>query len=123
MPTSRTTPTKLATAPTFGSRERARISAPASKSCAWTEIFIRRLSSPGDRWKERHLVARLDRSGGLHHVLVYRHAHQLAVGERQFPGATAPAQVGAQRRYGAHARGQLDFLARSAKLLAQCREV
>src|SRR5512134_1593407 len=49
--TSRTTPTKLATAPTFGSRESARISAPASKSCVCTETFIRR--SPGERTPPR----------------------------------------------------------------------
>src|SRR3954454_17481026 len=47
MRTSRTSPTKLASAPIFVLREIARTSAPRSKPSRWTEIFIRR--SPEER--------------------------------------------------------------------------
>src|SRR6185436_7025466 len=116
MRTSRTMPTKLATAPTPSARERLLVSEERSKSSRCTEIFI---SSPGDRRKERDLVAGADRRAGLGHVLVHRGAHVFLLGKRAFPGAAAAREVAAQRRHRGDAGGKLDFLARGAELLAQ----
>src|SRR6185295_11624195 len=116
MRTSRTMPTKLATAPTPSARERLFVSEERSKSSRCTEIFI---SSPGHRRKERNLVAGADCGAGLGHVLVYRGAHILLLRQRALPRSAATREMAAQRRDRADAGRQFDFLARGAELLAQ----
>src|SRR5437868_1834947 len=118
MRTSRTRPTKLATAPILLSLEIALTSAPRSKSCAWMLILIRCPLSTSDRRKERDLVARLDCGGRLHHVLVHRRPDGPIGRERMVPGAAASAQVLAQRGDCGDAAGQVQILARAAELLA-----
>src|SRR4051794_27601269 len=78
MGTSRTTPTKLAIAPIFGS-PKAFTSAERSKSSRCTEIFT---SSSGDRRKERDFIGRPDGRGRLDHVLVHRGRHAPRFSER-----------------------------------------
>src|SRR5580765_3130559 len=94
MCTSRTMPTKLATAPTPSRRARIFVSRERSKSSRCTEIFT---SAPGHRRKERDLVAGADRRAGLGHVLVHGGAHVLLFRERAFPGAAAAHEMAAQR--------------------------
>src|SRR5437870_5281217 len=122
MRTSRTSPTKLATAPTLLSFEMARTSAPRSKSSRWTATFIRCLSSTRDRGKECHLVAGLDRRRRLRHVLIHRRAHRAVGCERARPGAAACAQVVAQAADRIDIRRQLELLAGTAELLPEGRE-
>src|SRR5512138_563678 len=119
MRTSRTRPTKLATAPTFGSREIARTSAESSKSSFCTLTFMVPASAAGHRREERDLVARLDARARLHHVPVHRRAHVAARREHGGPRAAPAAQVLAQGADGRDARRQLDLLAARAELLAQ----
>src|SRR5258708_15366460 len=96
MPTSRTCPTKLATAPITGLFFRiASVSTVRSKSSRWTETFN---SSPRHRRKEGHLVAGLDRRDGLDHFLVHRRADAALLGERLRPGAAARTQLRAPGR-------------------------
>src|SRR3954471_18897955 len=116
---SRTRPAKLATAPILSFFEIARTSAPRSKSSRCTATFIRRLSSTGDRWKERHFIARVDARFGLHHVLIDRRTHRPVRREHPSPFAATLAQMVAQRRHRGDARRQLELLRRAAELLAQ----
>src|SRR5881394_3299446 len=116
MCTSRTMPTKLATAPTPSLGERLLVSRERSKSSRCTEIFT---SPSGHRRKERDLVAGADRRAWLGHVLVHGGAHVLPFGERAFPGAAAAHEMAAQRRHRGDAGGKLDLLACGAELLAQ----
>src|SRR2546422_8474953 len=116
---SRTRPTKLATAPILLSFEMARTSAPRSKSSSWTLTFILFVSSAGHRWKKRHLVPRLDRRGGLDHLLIYRRPHCAIRREHVGPGAAAVAQMLVQRAYGRDHWRQLEFLTRAAELLPE----
>src|SRR5688572_24266475 len=116
MCTSRTMPTKLATAPTPAIRERCLVSRERSKSSRCTAIFI---SASGHRWEERDLVAGADRRAWFGHVLIDRGADILFLRERAFPRATALHQMAAQRRDGGDPRGQLDLLGGGAELLAQ----
>src|SRR3982750_4068779 len=97
MRTSRTRPTKLATAPILALLEIPRTSAPRSKSSGWTLTFIRCRSSTRYRWEECDLVAGLDRRRRLHHVLVHRRPHRSIRREHIVPGAAARAQMLAQR--------------------------
>src|SRR3954468_11588394 len=97
MRTSRTRPTKLATAPTLASREIARTSAPRSKSSRWMATFIRRLSPSRDRREKGDFIARLDNDRRLRHVLVDRRAHRAVRSEDARPLAAARPQVLAQR--------------------------
>src|SRR3979409_1233553 len=94
MRTSRTTPTKLATAPTPGPLERILVSAPTSKSSLCTEIFI---SAAGHRGKEGDLVAAVDARRGLDHVLVERGPDEFLFRECRSIGSAARPQVRAQR--------------------------
>src|SRR6185503_198030 len=119
MRTSRTMPTKLATAPTPLSRERFFVSRERSKSSRCTETFI---SASGHRREERDLVAGADRRGGLGHVLVDGGAHVLLLRERPFPRAAALREVAAQGGDRRHTRRQLKLLGRGAELLAQRSE-
>src|ERR1051325_1735880 len=100
MRTSRTTPTKLATAPTPSILESCFVSSERSKSSRCTEIFI---SPPGDRREERDLVASADRLARLRHVLVPRGAHVLLFRQRALPRAAAAREVAAQRGHGGDA--------------------
>src|SRR5215213_8489918 len=116
MPTSRTTPTKLATAPTPACRYKRWTSAARSKSRSCTAIF----TSTSRHWrKEGDLIAGANRRAGLCHVLVHRRADVLLLGKRVLPRAAAVREMAAQRSDRAHAGGQLDVLARHAELLAQ----
>src|SRR6185503_20899307 len=119
MRTSRTRPTKLATAPILSLPEMSRTSRPRSKSSFCTETFIRCPSSTGDRREERYLVARLDVRPGLRHRLVQRRAHRPGGREDLRPGPAAGAQVLAQRADGADRGRRVDLLAAAAQLLAQ----
>src|SRR5436190_22346066 len=119
MRTSRTRPTKLATAPIELRFEIALTSAPRSKSSRWMLSLIRCPLSTSDRWKERDLVARLDCGGRLHHVLVHRRPDGPVGREHIVPGAAASAQVVTQRGHCGDAGGQFQILARAAELLAQ----
>src|SRR6185295_2502641 len=119
MRTSRTRPTKLATAPILLFLEIALTSAPRSKSSRWIEIFIRCRLSTCDRWKERHLVSRFDRRRRLRHVLVDRRAHRSVRREHRGPLPAPRPQMIAQRADRGDAGGQLQLLARAAHLLPQ----
>src|SRR3954470_12689549 len=100
MGTSRTTPTKLAIAPIFGS-PKAFTSAERSKSSRCTEIFT---SPSGDRRKERNFIPRPDGRGRLDHVLVHGGCYAPRFRERLGPSAAARAQVRSQGRDRGHAR-------------------
>src|SRR5258706_3915851 len=120
MLTSRTCPTKLATAPTLGLFFLIEsTSVVRSKSSRWTEIFI---SSPGHRRKKRDLVARFYGRAGLRHFLVDRGPHQLLLGKNRLPVAAALHEVRAQGRDRADRRGHLDFLRVLAELFFQAGE-
>src|SRR5258708_32695633 len=96
MPTSGTWPMKLATAPIFGLLFLIEsTSAVRSKSPRCTRIFN---SAPGDRRKERDLVARLDGRGGLDHFLVDCGPDQPLFREYRLPVAPAFHQIRAQGR-------------------------
>src|SRR5205809_7940680 len=107
MRTSRTRPTKLATAPTWFPLEMFFTSRPRSKSSRCTEILI---SAARHRRKERDLVARLDARRGLHHVLVERAAHQLLFRECSVVRSAARSQVSPQGGDGRDLRRKLDVL-------------
>src|SRR4051794_20556158 len=119
MRTSRTMPTKLATAPTPPIFERSFVSRERSKSSRWMEIFI---SASGHRRKECDLVAGADRRAGLRHVLVHGGADVLLFRQCAFPRAAAAREMAAQSRHGGDAGGNLDLLGRRAELLAQRSE-
>src|SRR5258708_16669874 len=95
MPTSGTWPMKLATAPIFGLLFLIEsTSAVRSKSPRCTRIFN---SAPGDRRKERDLVARLDGRGGLDHFLVDCGPDQPLFPEYRLPVPAPFPQLLAQR--------------------------
>src|SRR4051812_32863904 len=102
---ARTSPVKLATAPTsVRPRVSASSSRPVSKSSAW--MRTEGISAAGDRGKERHFVTGLERRGKVGHLLVHRDAPLLAGGERLAPAAIARAQAVEQRRDGRICGGQ-----------------
>src|SRR6185503_9483477 len=94
MRTSRTMPTKLATAPTPSLFERFLVSRERSKSSRWTEIFT---SASGHRRKKRDFISGADRRAGLGHVLVDRGAHVLFLRQRALPRPAAAGELFAQR--------------------------
>src|SRR6478672_3677805 len=103
MRTSRTSPTKLATAPVFVLREIARTSAPRSKSSRWMETFIR--PSPAEKTR-------------FHRRLSPWRPVAPCPGSR--PRAhCAPAQILAQRADGVDSRWHLELLARRTEALAK----
>src|SRR3954463_12045248 len=107
MPTSRTCPTKLATAPILGlfflieSTSTVR-----SKSSRCTEIFI---STARDGRKEGHFVPAFDGRAGRRHFLVDRGPHQLLLGKARLPLAAALHEVRAQGRDRADRRRHFNF--------------
>src|SRR3954471_20439437 len=119
MRTSRTRPTKLATAPTLASREIARTSAPSSKSSRWMATFIRCLSTSGDRREKGAFLPRPYRARPLRPLLVYRRAHGAVRSEDARPLAATCSQVLAQRADRVDVGGQLELLVRPAEALAQ----
>src|SRR3954453_21538196 len=119
MLTSRTRPTKLATAPTLALLEIPPPSTPRSKSSCWTLTFIRCRSSTRYRWEECNLVAGLDRRRRLHHVLVDRCANWSIRREHIVPGAASSTQMLPQRAEAGNARREIELLARMAELFAQ----
>src|SRR5205814_3427367 len=118
MRTSRTRPTKLATAPMVLFFEIARTSAPRSKSSRWTETFIRCLSSTSDRRKECDLITRLYAGARLRHVLVDRRPYRAIRREGALPRTASRAQMLAQAADGLDACGHVELLARAPQLLA-----
>src|SRR3982750_1277022 len=119
MRTSRTRPTKLATAPILALLEIPRTSAPRSKSSSWTLTFIRCRSSTRYRWEECNLIAGLDRRRRLHHVLVHRRADRSIRREHIVPGAAARTQMVTQRTDGGDPRREIELLPRMPELFAQ----
>src|SRR5437870_7451467 len=119
---SRTRPTKLASAPTsLRPRASASSSRPTSKSASW--MRTRGTSASGDGREEGDLVARLERRRGIGHLLVDGDAPALAGGERLGPALVAIAQLLEQARHGRVRVRKRDLLARAADALAQAGEV
>src|ERR1700739_2163011 len=88
---ARTSPTKLAWAPTsVRPRVIASSSRPASKSSSW--IRTRATLAPRDRREERDLVARVHRRVEVRHLLVHGHAPRAARREGLGPAAASLAQ-------------------------------
>src|SRR4051812_37898583 len=97
--TSRTSPTKLAMAPTAAptsARPAASASSSAltSKSPAWMRTPM---LAPGHWRKEGHFVAGLEQRRRHRHVLVHGRAQGPAGLERLAPSVAARSQLGAQR--------------------------
>src|SRR6266852_1592445 len=108
---SRTRPTKLATAPTsLRPRVSASSSRPTSKSASWTRT--RGTSASGDGREEGDLVAGLERRRGIGHLLVHGDAPALAGGERLGPALVAIAQLLDEARHGRVAVRKRNLLAR-----------
>src|ERR1700687_1175887 len=120
MPISRTTPTKLATAPIPRSFDSAFTSDDKSKSSRCTEIFM---SAPRHRRKESDLVAGLDRRDGLDHLLIHRRGDAALFAERFRPGAAARAQMRPDGRHRGNSGRQLDLLGVHAELLLDAGEI
>src|SRR5689334_6864952 len=119
---ARTRPTKLAWAPTsLRPRVMASSSRPVSKSPSCTRTFAATLTSR-DRWKERHLVARLHGRGEARHLLVHGHAPGLAGRERLGPAGAAGAE-GVDHRADGGPGLERHLLARDTDRLAQAREI
>src|SRR6185503_16505237 len=101
---SRTSPMKLATAPTsrrpFVSASSSR---PASKSSAW--IRMKGTLTSGHRREERDLVPRLDRRREVRHVLVHGDAKALVGRERVGPLRVAITQLGDEHRDRGYSHG------------------
>src|SRR5574340_1721685 len=105
--TSRTRPTKLATAPTRGlPRVSAAISAPTSKSSCCTRTLT---SASGHRRKERHFIAVADGMVGVRHFLIDRHA-QVLEARQHCPRLAARGEMGTQSAHAGHVLRQLDAL-------------
>src|SRR5258706_1827576 len=122
--TSRTSPTKLASAPT-SARPRVSDSSsrPTSKSPDWTRTLSMRPLPAGDGRKERDLVAGLEWRRGMGHLLVHRDAPLFRRGEGLGPARVPRAQVLHQGGDGWRPGGKGDLLPRTAEAFAQAREV
>src|ERR1700691_1484254 len=104
--TSRTSPTKVATAPTLGLPARSLASsAETSKSSVCTRI----ISAPGHRREESDSIASFEPGIGICHYLVHCHAH-VAVQRQRPPLAAARNQLRRKRADAGHTGIEDDLL-------------